>query len=270
LAAIAWALLVLAAARPQWSGEPLQIPVPGRDLMLAVDLSDSMQAQDFRLQGRIVDRLSAAKAVAGPFIRRRVGDRLGLILFGQNAYLQAPLTFDRATVESLLQESAIGLAGKKTAIGDAIGLAVKRLRDTPASSRVLILMTDGANTAGAVEPVKAAGLAARAGLRIHTIGIGADEMRVQSLLGVQRVSPSRHLDEATLRAIAERTGGQYFRAHDTAELERIYGLLDALEPLVKETQPFRPTVSLYPWPLGLALALCGALVLMRTARGGRS
>ncbi|MDH3643168.1 MAG: VWA domain-containing protein, partial [Gammaproteobacteria bacterium] len=202
---------------------------------------------------------------ASSFIRRRTGDRLGLILFGRNAYLQAPLTFDRTTVESLLLESAIGLAGKETAIGDAIGLAVKRLQNNPASSRVLILLTDGANTAGAVDPIQAAALAAQAELKIYSIGIGADEMLAPSLIGMQRVNPSRHLDEETLRAIAERTGGRYFRARDTAQLEQIYGLLDELEPVMEEAQPFRPTVSLYAWPLGSALVLCFTLLLMRTS-----
>ena len=248
IAALAWLLLVLAAARPQWSGEPVQVPVAGRDLLLAVDLSGSMEVEDFQLEGRLVDRLTATKSVAGRFIRRRAGDRLGLVLFGRQAYLQSPMTFDRATVEQLLMESAIGLAGKETAIGDAIGLAVKRLQDKDAASRVLILLTDGANTAGAVSPLKAAALAAQAGLKIYTIGVGADELLVQSLLGTRRVNPSRDLDEDTLRAIADRTGGRYFRARDTTELEQIYALLDELEPVVEEAQPFRPTTSLFAWP----------------------
>jgi Ca-activated chloride channel family protein len=264
MAAAAWLLLMLAAARPQWSGEPIQAPVAGRDLMLAVDLSGSMEVEDFQLDGRVVDRLTATKSVASGFIRRRRGDRLGLILFGRNAYLQVPLTFDRTTVEGLLMESAIGLAGKETAIGDAIGLAVKRLRDKAATSRVLVLLTDGANTAGAVSPLKAATLAAQSGLKIYTIGIGADEMLVQSLLGARRVNPSRDLDEQTLRGIAERTGGRYFRARDTAELEQIYALLDELEPVMDTSQAFRPTASLFAWPLGAALALCFALLLERS------
>ena len=266
LAALAWLLLVLAAARPQWSGEPVPIPVPGRDLMLAVDLSGSMEIRDFRLDGRPVDRLTAAKAVAGSFLRRREGDRVGLILFGRQAYLQAPLTFDRATVERLLMESAIGLAGKETAIGDAIGLGVKRLQDTPATSRVLIVMTDGANTAGEVEPLKAAELAAQAGLTVYTIGIGGYPTQLRSLAGL-RGMPARYLDEETLTAIAERTGGLYFPAEDTEELERIYARLDELEPREDEARSFRPTVSLFPWPLGASLALGGALLLGRTGWG---
>ncbi|MFM8443761.1 MAG: vWA domain-containing protein, partial [Methylococcus sp.] len=220
-ALVVWALLVLAAARPVWQGEPIEQGVSGRDLMLAVDLSGSMEMNDFVLKGRKVDRLTATKAVAGQFIERRVGDRVGLILFGERAYLQAPLTFDRATVHTLLEESVIGLAGDKTAIGDAIGLGVKRLRDNPKDQRVLILLSDGANTAGAVSPLQAADLAAREGLKVYTIGIGADEMVVRDLLGSRKVNPSQDLDEPTMRGIAEKTGGRYFRARDVRELEDI-------------------------------------------------
>lgn len=152
LMALAWVLLVSAAARPQWLGDPVEQAVSGRDLMLAVDLSGSMEIEDFLLDGRPVDRLTAIQHVATQFIERRVGDRLGLILFGEQAYLQAPFTFDRKTVSTLLNEAVIGLAGDKTAIGDAIGLAVKRLKDNPAGQRVLILLSDGANTAGTVTP----------------------------------------------------------------------------------------------------------------------
>lgn len=262
-AILAWLLLLTAAARPNWVGEPVELPVSGRDLMLAVDLSGSMEARDFELNGRAVDRLTATKAVAGEFIGRRQGDRLGLILFGEQAYLQTPLTFDRQTVQTLLMESAIGLAGKKTAIGDAIGLAVKRLRDNASESRVLILLTDGANTAGEVAPVKAAELAAAIGLKIYTIGVGADEIMVQSLLGQRRVNPSQDLDEATLRAIADKTGAQYFRARNTEELDRIYQLLDNLEPVETEALSFRPTTSLFFWPLAVALLLTGLLLASR-------
>ena len=147
--------------------------------MLAIDLSESMREQDFQIGGQWVDRLTAGKRVARNFIERREGDRLGLILFGAQAYLQTPLTFDRDTVLTLLDEAQIGLAGQATAIGDAVGLAIKRLRDTADEERVLILMTDGANTSGEVDPLQAAKLAAREGLKIYTIGIGADEMIVR-------------------------------------------------------------------------------------------
>lgn len=263
LAAMAWLLLILACTRPQWLGEPIEQAVSGRDLMMAVDLSGSMEEQDFMINKQRVDRLTATKYVASDFINRRVGDRLGLILFGTQAYLQTPLTFDRKTVMTLLNESAIGLAGDNTAIGDAIGLAVKRLKNQPANSRVLILMTDGANTAGEVSPLKAAELAADNQLKIYTIGIGADEMIVRSFFGNHKVNPSRDLDEKTLIKIAETTGGRYFRARNADELNNIYMLLDKLEPIEKDKQYYRPRSELYFWPLALALIITGFLCLSK-------
>jgi len=264
LGLLAWLLLVAAAARPQWLGDAIELPVSGRDLMMAVDLSGSMEMEDFQIRGQTVNRLQATQWVGSQFIRRRTGDRIGLILFGKQAYLQTPLTFDRDTVRTLLHEAVIGLAGKETAIGDAIGLAVKRLKDKDVSSRVLILLTDGANTAGEVDPITAAELAAQHGLKIYTIGIGADEMVVRSFFGNRRINPSAELDEKTLRAIADKTGGRYFRARDTDQFARIYRILDQLEPVEKESQSFRPTTALYFWPLAFALLIAGLLVLART------
>ncbi|HIG92219.1 MAG: VWA domain-containing protein [Methylococcales bacterium] len=263
LAIIAWCCLIIAGIRPQWLGEPVEMAVTGRDLMLAVDLSRSMEEQDFFIQQKPVDRLTATQSVASQFIQRRAGDRIGLILFGSQAYLQTPLTFDRHTVMTLLNEAAIGLAGESTAIGDAIGLAVKRLRSQPSNSRVLILMTDGANTAGVISPLKAADLAADNQLKIYTIGIGADEMIVRSLFGNRRVNPSRDLDEKTLTSIADKTGGQYFRARNSDEFNTIYALLDELEPIEKDKQFFRPKTELYAWPLGLSLFLMLLIVILK-------
>jgi Ca-activated chloride channel family protein len=263
LAALAWMLLIVAVARPVWMGEPIEQVVSGRDLMLAVDLSGSMEIGDFMLNGRQVDRLTALKSVAGPFIERRTGDRIGLILFGDKAYLQAPLTFDRKTVQTLLNESVIGLAGEKTAIGDAIGLAVKRLRDNPKNQRVLILLTDGQNTSGEVSPLQATDLATQEGLKIYSIGVGADEMVVRDFFGARRVNPSADLDEPTMRAIADKTGGRYFRARDTKELGEIYDLLDRLEPVEKDKRYFRPRKELFFWPLGASLGLAGLVALAR-------
>jgi Ca-activated chloride channel family protein len=259
LAVAVWILLVIASARPQWLGEPIEQAISGRDLMMAVDLSRSMEAQDFMINKRAVDRLTAIKAIASDFVNRRVGDRLGLILFGTQAYLQTPLTFDRKTVQTLLDEAVIGLAGDNTAIGDAIGLAVKRLKDQPANSHVLILLTDGANTAGEVTPLKAAELAAENGLKIYTIGVGADEMLVPSFFGSHKVNPSLDLDEKTLVKIAESTGGSYYRARNTEELNNIYMRLDELEPIEKDKQYFRPRTELYIYPLALALVLLTVL-----------
>ncbi|MGB5487517.1 MAG: VWA domain-containing protein, partial [Lysobacterales bacterium] len=209
VAALVWLLLVIAASRPQWIGEIESLPVTGRDLLLAVDISGSMDTQDMILNRSAVNRLKVVKKVAGEFIQRRHGDRVGLILFGSRAYLQTPLTFDTETTATLLDESEIGLAGRETAIGDAIGLAVKRLRDDAAADRVLVLLTDGANTSGEVQPLQAAGFAARDGLTVYTVGVGADEMMVQDFFGSRVVNPSADLDEDTLRAIADQTGGRY-------------------------------------------------------------
>ncbi|EAU54018.1 vWA domain-containing protein [Mariprofundus ferrooxydans] len=270
LAALVWVLLLFAAARPAWYDDAVALPVSGRDLLLAVDISGSMQIKDFEMNGQQVSRLTATKAVARQFISRRVGDRVGLILFGSNAYVQTPLTFDRKTVITLLDEAAVGLAGKATAIGDAIGLAVKRLeqsnRDKRIASKeqVLILLTDGVNTAGQLSAPQAAELAAEHGLTIYTIGIGADAMTVQSFFGTQRVNPSADLDEKMLTDIATKTGGRYFRAHDTQELQKIYAMIDKLEPVARDRVVFRPRHSLFVWPLGLALLLGCALMLSMT------
>lgn len=265
VAALAWLALLGAAARPQWIGEPVEVPVTGRDLMLAVDLSESMRETDFVINSRPVDRLTATKVVAREFIERRAGDRLGLILFGQQAYLHVPLTFDRDTVRLLLDEAVIGIAGRQTAIGDALGLAVKRLREEDTTHKVLILMTDGRNTAGEIDPLRAAELAAEAGLTVYTIGIGADEAVQRGFFGSIRVNPSSDLDERTLEAIAQKTGGRYFRARDTQEFEAIYDELDRLEPAEHAGEHFRPRRALFYWPLGIALGLFSAML---AARGG--
>lgn len=248
-----WLLLLMAAARPEWVGEPLPLAASGRDLMVAVDVSGSMEQRDMHWQGQDVDRLSLIKHLFSDFIEQRRGDRVGLILFGSQAYLQAPLTFDRHTVRTWLDEAVIGIAGKNTAIGDAIGLAVKRLRQRPANSRILVLITDGANTAGAIEPLTATRLAAEQGVKIYTIGIGSDpDAGMLSMFGL---NPGSDLDEPTLKAIASQTGGQYFRARDAAELEEIKASLDQLEPVAQQTTQARPALALYCWPLAGALLL---------------
>lgn len=263
LLTLLWLSCLAAAARPQWLGDPVQLPATGRDLLLAVDISGSMETPDMVLDNRSLQRVDVVKFVVGDFVKRRQNDRLGLILFGSNAYLQAPLTFDRNTVNSLLQEAQLGFAGQQTAIGDAIGLAVKRLRERPESSRVLILLTDGANTAGEVEPRQAADLAKMAGVKIYTVGVGADEMIQQTIFGRRRVNPSADLDEATLQYIAEQTGGSYFRARNPEELVLIYAELDQLEPIKQDDEVFRPVRALYHWFLAAALAASFALALTR-------
>ena len=256
LAALAWFCLILAVMRPLWRGDPVALPAPGRDLMLAVDLSLSMREKDFATGVRRANRLQAAQTVASDFISRRVGDRVGLILFGTQAYLQSPLSFDRDTVQGFLNEAQIGLAGEKTAIGDAIGLAIKHLRQRDTVHRILILLTDGTNTAGAVDPLAAARLAATEGLRVYTIGIGSEAGGFFSFSGST-------LDEKTLASISEITGGRYFRARDTQELEAIYRLLDELEPTADEPLLFRPQMAMYYWPLTLAVMLAALIILLR-------
>jgi Ca-activated chloride channel family protein len=260
----AWVLLVLAAAQPRWIGEPRTVTHHGRDLMLALDLSGSMATPDFDVSGVAVDRLTVVNAVARSFVQEREGDRVGLILFGTRAYLQAPLTLDRETVVQMLGEAEIGLAGEETAIGDAIGLAVKHLRDRPAEERVLVLLSDGANTTGVLGPDQAAELAARESVRIHSIGIGSDSAFIQTPLGPRSIGAGG-LDEAALQRISETTGGRFFRARDTAGLIDVYRQIDALEPTEGDAARVRPTRALFYFPLGASLVIAAALLAWRLA-----
>lgn len=262
MASLIWLCIVVAAAKPQWLGDPISIPSEGREMMLAVDLSGSMKIDDMQLNGRQVNRLAMTKSVLFDFIQRRVGDRLGLILFADTAYLQAPLTYDRDTVATLLSEAVIGLVGEQTAIGDAIGLAVKRFDEKGDSNNVLILLTDGQNTAGYITPEQAKELAINKKIKVYTIGVGADKMLIQSFFGTRQVNPSQELDEEMLRDLAESTGGQYFRARDAKELEAIYEKLDTLEPIVGETRKMRPLTALFYIPLSGALLLSALWVLI--------
>jgi Ca-activated chloride channel family protein len=253
----AWFLLCIAAARPQQLGEPVAPPAQGRQLMLALDLSASMSEPDMALGGQPVDRLTAAKAVIADFLDRREGDRVGLLVFGRRAYALAPLTLDLETVREQLADSVAGLAGQETAIGDALGLAVKRLRDQAdgqrgAQSRVIVLLTDGVNTAGMLDPLRAAQIARDAGVRVHTIAFGGDG--ALSLFGFQMPMPGAgdEIDEATLKAIAQQTGGRFFRARDTGELAQIYAEIDRLEPVAAPGPAVRPVIERYPWPLAAA------------------
>lgn len=261
VAVLAWILLVGAASRPQWVGDPISLPVSGRDLMLAVDVSGSMEQQDYELGGRAVSRLEVVKAVAARFIESREQDRLGLILFGSNAYLQTPLTFDSKTVATMLRESVVGLAGRETAIGDAIALAVKRLREQPEDNRVLILLTDGENTAGNIAPEEAAEIARQAGVRIYTIGIGGGEVGMRTPFGMRLLRQGRDFDPVTLQRVAEITGGRFFSASGREQLEAVYAELDRLEPSRRDERTYRPRKDLFVWPAAAALALSALLAL---------
>lgn len=258
---IIWILLVISATRPQWLGEAIDIPTQGREMMIAVDLSGSMQVEDMALNGDTVNRLDMLKVLLGDFIERRTGDRLGLILFGDDAYMQTPMTFDRKTVQQMLDETVLGLVGKKTAIGDAIALAVKRFDAKKESNRVLLLLTDGQNTAGKISPEQALELAVAKNITIYTIGIGADVMLQRSLFGTRKVNPSSELDEKSLQNIATKTGGKYFRARNSEGMAEIYQLLDQLEPVEQEQQQMRPLSALFYWPLSVALFVAFAYLL---------
>lgn len=261
---LVWLCLLLAAARPQWLGERMPIPASGRDLLVAVDVSGSMDYPDMQWQDQNISRLALVQRLFGEFIEQRKGDRVGLILFGSQAYLQAPLTFDRRTVRTWLEEARVGIAGPNTAIGDAIGLAVKRLRDQPAESRVLVLITDGANTGGSLAPMTAAQLAAENGITLYTIGIGALPGESRGL-GIFAFTPGLDLDEPGLLAMAELTGGQYFRAHSSEALREIGQTLDRLQPVAQQDLPTRRTQELYAWPLAGAV-LFSLLLAVRVVR----
>jgi len=254
---LGWLLILAAAARPQWVGPPQPLDVSGRDLLLAVDVSGSMDTPDMQLGEENISRLNLVKQLLGRFIDSRQGDRVGLILFGSQAYLQAPLTADRRTVHTLLEEAQIGVAGRNTAVGDAVGLAVKHLRKRPDNSRTLILVTDGASNSGVVTPAVAAALAASERVRVYTLGIGAEPDPLAA-----GTTPS-DLDEPMLRHLADVTHGAYFRVRSSEELAAVSRQLDRLEPIRQQPDQARPTKELYPWPLALALLLSLIMALTR-------
>lgn len=260
LPVIIWCLLVTAAARPQLIGDLLPVEPSGRDLLLAVDTSGSMEARDMDINGKAVDRLVLIKTLFGPFIDSRIGDRIGLILFGSDAYLQAPLTYDRNTVKTWLDESMIGIAGTQTAIGDAIALGVKQLYKKDEKSRVLVLITDGSNNSGRKTPEQALELAKQAKVKVYTIGIGSDKLINH---GFMRVPASYDLNEDILKQIAEETGAQYFRARTGKDLLQISEALNKLEPVDQKIDQIRFIDEYYYWPLLLAMLLASLLLIKR-------
>ena len=257
---LVWALILLAAARPVFVEKPIERQQPVRDLMLAIDLSQSMETEDFtNASGEKINRLAAVKEVVQGFIDKRKDDRLGLIVFGNGAYPQAPLTLDHASLSLLLADTGIGMAGPNTAIGDAIGLSLKLLDKAHEQEKVLILLTDGNDTSSAITPDHAAEMAANKGVIIHTIGIGDP-----SASGEAKVNLS------ALEQIAKTTGGQFFRAEDRTALDQVYSTLDRLTPHQVKTLSHQPQRELFYWPLGSAMALLalyhlGALLRVRLA-----
>lgn len=261
---VLWLLLCVAAARPQQYVESEPPPRHARDLMLAVDLSGSMAEEDMMLGNRVVDRLTAANAVIHDFLQRRDNDRVGLLVFGQRAYTLVPLTFDHATVREQLMATTVGIAGRETAIGDAIALAVKRLRDQATEHRVLVLLTDGVNTPGLLDPLRAAELAKSFDVRIYTIAFGAEEPSGLSIFGRRLTSGyGSDIDEATLQAIAGMTGGHMFRARDAAELAGIYAEIDRLEPVQQPVPGVSSVVERYTWPLALGVGFSALMILLQ-------
>ncbi|MGR5065440.1 vWA domain-containing protein [Photobacterium sp. DNB22_13_2] len=266
--ATAWISLITALSRPVWYGDPIEINPDHRDMMLAVDLSGSMSIKDMITEDdEAIDRLTAVKDVLHQFIGKRSGDRLGLVLFANHAYLQTPLTFDRDTVQQQLDRTVLGLIGQSTAIGEGLGIATKTFIDSEAPQRVIILLSDGANTAGVIEPLEAAELAARSDVTIYTVGVGAEEMEQRTFFSTRTVNPSQDLDERMLTRIAEMTGGQYFRARNPQELEQIYQMIDQLEPINTAQQTWRPRQELFRFPLALSLLLSVIIVIMRKRNG---
>jgi Ca-activated chloride channel family protein len=270
LLALLWVGLTLALMRPQWLEPHTEERSEGYDLMLAVDASHSMEALDFTVAGSQVSRMQVVKGVMGRFIEGRQDDRVGLIIFGSRAFVLSPLTLDRQAVRHLLDNLVPRIAGDGTAMGDALGLGVKKLRERPPGSRVLVLIADGENTAGTIPPLMAAQLAAREGIRIYAIGVGSDQKDVPIMENGRLITrDDLGFDEVVMQKIAETTDGSYFRATDTSALESIYRRIDELEKSKAESRTVMIPRPLYRWPLGLALAALLALGLFPGARTRR-
>ncbi|MFD2178319.1 VWA domain-containing protein [Veronia pacifica] len=267
--AIIWLLLVTAISRPVWVGDPVRLDIDHRDILIAVDLSRSMETEDMKdADDKVINRLSAVKTVLKDFISRRQGDRLGLVIFADHAYLQTPLTFDLNTVIQQLDRAVLGLIGDRTAIGEALGIATKTFIDNNANQRVVILLSDGANTSGVLNPIEAAGHAERNNVTVYTVGVGAEDDGKETSFRQSSNNPALSLDERTLTDVAKKTGGQYFRARDPEELETIYQLIEKLEPVSEATQSWRPRDELFRYPLGIAVAISVAvLIFARESRG---
>jgi len=264
---ILWVLLLATIAKPVWFGEPIRIQQQSRDMILSLDLSGSMQEEDMPLNNQRVDRLTLVKSIVKDFVKERQGDRLGLILFADHAYLQTPLTFDVDTVSTMVDETEIGLVGNRTAIGESIAMAIKRFVENKNEQRVLILLTDGANTSGTIKPIEAAKQAAKNNIKIYTIGIGADSMIKRGFFGDQRVNPSADLDEDALTEIATLTNGQYFRARNQDDLQKIYDTINKLQPVDSAFLEFRPEKNLFYWPLSVAIIILLIVVISLKLRG---
>ena len=249
-----WVFLVLALVRPIWIGEPIFDEAQGRNLYLSVDLSESMLERDMTWNGRAIERYQAVQAVVGEFVEKRSNDFIGLVVFGSYADIQSPLTPDTQAIKELLADLRPGMAEGSTAIGDGLALAVKQLRDSDSPDKVIILLSDGENNSGNVTPEQATQVAAQSNIKVYTIGFGSDGRN--SLLGRFGFGGSG-IDEATLKDIAEKTDGQYFRAASTQELINVFDLIEQLEPSEEHEDALRVVTELYWLPLLLSLCLLG-------------
>ena len=259
LPALVWLLVLAALARPQWIAAPLTKNLPTRDLLLLVDLSGSMRQEDFTdAGGKKVDRLTAVKEVLGDFLVRRDGDRVGLVVFGDAPFLQAPFSTDLSLSRRLLEETAVGMAGPRTAFGDAIGLGVTLFDNSDAPAKTIIALTDGNDTASQVPPGEAARVAKERGIRIHTVAIGDP-----TTVGEEK------LDVEALRVVAQSSGGSYFFAGDRQELAGIYTQLDKIETRQVKVISHRPRNDLFYWPLLAALGLWLAEIAFAVMRRSR-
>lgn len=265
LRSLALLFLILALARPQTGQSSSEVQTEGIDIMLCLDTSGSMQALDFEINGERVNRLQAVKQVVSRFIRKRKSDRIGMVVFAVNAYTQCPLTLDYGVLAGFLERVQIGMAGDGTAIGSALATSVKRLRDSKAKSKVVILLSDGRNNAGAIDPETAARLARTYGVKVYTIGAGSRgpaPFAVDTVFGKRIVYQDVDLDEASLKQIARLTGGEYFRAADTRSLENIYARIDAMEKTSVKVKEFREYTEQFPVFLVPGLIFLGLEVVL--------
>lgn len=241
-------LIVIMLARPQVGESYTVNKHNGLDIFFAVDTSQSMSAPDLKLNGRAVDRLTVLKKILSDFVKKRTNDRLGLLVFGEEAFTQCPLTLDHGAILDLISHLEIGMVGNATAIGSAIAIGVKRLKDLPAKSKVLILMTDGQNTAGNISPEVATELARELGIKIYAIGIGQEgeiPMKIDTPFGPLTVMQQTVIDEDLLVQMSESTGGKYFRAKNTEELEKIYSYIDKLEKTEVKVKEYNSYSDIY-------------------------
>ncbi len=262
LLALVWVLMVLALCRPQWVGKPIPVKNEGREILLVVDISNSMSEEDFQYKNKMYSRLTAVKNVIDNFIDKRTSDRIGLVLFGTQAYLQAPLTYDKQSVKEILWNADAGMAGNSTSIGDAVGVALKNLAESEGKpeNKVIILLTDGENNDGSLSLPQAIALAKEEGVKIYTIGAGSDSENFFG--GLFSIPVNTGLDEESLQALAEETKGNYFRAKDVNSLFQIYNEIDKLEPMTSEGRYVQEVKELYPYAAAMALILFMILVLL--------